>query len=149
MPAPAPCHRVRLRLSLSLIASLLPLGCASSGASPGVGASPPGDAVTFRAESAGSPVAGALVLVARGASTERLGTTSDGGEYVLPRKRLARLKGSALLFCWDGASLGCGAVRLDTRRAAAFDWLNVEMPSNRLVDPARVKLRKDHLDRAD
>ncbi|KAA0253732.1 hypothetical protein FBQ97_11295 [Acidobacteria bacterium ACD] len=103
--------------------------------------------LSFRAESGGEPVAGALVLLAHGRTAEPLGWTNDDGEFSLPKERLARLKGSALLFCWDERNLGCGAVRLDTGRAGEFDWLNVEMPRKKLHDPASVTRRLDHLDR--
>lgn len=135
-------------LALPVVVGLLLPGCASrpSGVPPKAAADRHGN-LNFRAEAGGEPVARAVVLLARGRTSEPLGWTSEDGEFSLPKERLARLRGSALLFCWDDSSLGCGAVRLDTGHAADFDWLNVEMPRKKLHDPSKVTRRLDHLDR--
>jgi hypothetical protein len=61
------------------------------------------------------------------------GETDDDGILVVPKTQLTAPGLSALLFCWDGRSLACTAVRLDSGAAATYDWLNVSLPANPLV----------------
>lgn len=138
----------RRNAHLLALATLLSACTSNPGAVPESGATAGrSGSLSFRAEAGGEPVAGAVVLLARGRTAEPLGFTNGDGEFALPKERVARLKGSALLFCWDERNLGCGAVRLDTGRAGDFDWLNVEMPRRKLHDPASVTRRLDRLDR--
>ncbi len=141
------------RLSVRSLAALSPLlallACAPATPRPASTAGPGRDELTFRVEAREEPVAGALVYLARGGSLTSLGRSGADGELTLAKRDVARLKGSALLFCWDDASLACTALRLDTRRLAAFDWLNVELPSKRLIDPEKVRLRRSALERRD
>lgn len=95
----------------------------------------PAGCVTFRAyapppaeQPSGTPV---FLVSASGLSS--LGTTGEDGVIVLPKTQLRAPGLSALLFCWDGRSLACTAVRLDSGAVATYDWLNVSLPANPLV----------------
>lgn len=77
------------------------------------------------------------VFLATAAGVRQVGTTDEDGIFLAPKK-IAK-DALALLFCWDARSLACAAVRLDNGDAAAYDWLNVTLPANRLLHRSQAR----------
>jgi hypothetical protein len=79
------------------------------------------------------PVANAPVFLISGSQLQPAGTTDSDGLFLAPKNLLTSPPGSALLFCWDTQNLACTAVRLDSRRVLTYNWLNIDLPTNRII----------------
>jgi len=88
------------------------------------------------------PLQGASVVLVSRSGSRVLGVTDQRGEYRARKADLRGKQGLAVLFCLQGSSTDCSAVRLEDGKVLGFEELAVNLPLPRTVDRFRVDAKR-------
>ena len=88
------------------------------------------------------PLQGASVLLISRSGSRELGVTDQLGEYRLRKADLRGKQGLAVLFCFQGSSTDCSAVRLEDGKVLGFEELAVNLPLPKTVDRFKVDAKR-------